>query len=185
MYNKALITKLLPHRSPFLMVDTVTFYHGGNNPSLNARYTITENEPSYSTPDSDGHWPSIYVIEGLGQSCNLMIIISVIEKRFLEAGILFESMDEVLMKIMNDESDEITEIVKSTLDKYLTETYSSVGFLGSADMEITGYARQGHTISYEIQQSQMFGSLYFSTVRAYSDNHLIARGTLVSATRKN
>lgn len=184
-YNHSLITTLLPHRLPFLMVDTITFYNGGRIPSLHANYEITDRRSLCSFDASDDHWPSMYIIEGLGQSCNLMIVISVLEKRLSEAGLKFNSMGEVLKRLMNDEPDEITRILKSGLNQRLMEPYSSVGFVGSAEMEITGYARLGQVVSYETQLNQVFGSLFYSTVRAYTDNNLIARGTMVSATRKN
>ena len=184
-FDHSLITILLPHRLPFLLVDSITFLRGGKNPSLRANYALTEREPLYSTDETDDHWPSMYIIEGLGQCCNLMIVISAMEKRLVEAGLKFNSIGEVLKRLMNDEPDEITRILKSALDQRLIETYSSVGFVGSAEMEITGYARQGQVVSYETQLNQVFGSLYYSTVRAYTNNNLIARGTMVSASRKN
>lgn len=184
-YSHSLITILLPHRLPFLMVDKITSYSGGKNPSLLANYEITGGGPLCSPDEVDDHWPSVYIIEGLGQCCNLMIVISALEKRLVEAGLKFNSIGEVLRRLMNDEPDEITSILKSALNQRLIEPYSSVGFVGSAEMEITGYARQGQVVSYETQLNQVFGSLYYSTVRAYTNNHQIARGTMVSATRKN
>lgn len=184
-YDHSLITVLLPHRLPFLMVDTITSYKGGKNPSLLASYASTGKGLLHSTDNADDHWPSMYVIEGLGQSCNLMIVIYALEKRLVETGLKFNSMAEVLKRLMNDEPDEITRILKSALDQRLTETYSSVGFMGSAEMEITGSARPGQVVSYETRLSQAFGSLYYSTVRAYANNHLIARGVMVSASKKH
>ena len=184
-YSHSLITILLPHRLPFLMVDSITLYRAGKNPSLLANYEIPGRGQLCSTGEADDHWPSMYIIEGLGQCCNLMIVISAVEKRLVEAGLKFNSMGEVLKKLINDEPDEITCILKSALNQRLMEPYSSVGFVGSAEMEIIGYARQGQVVSYETQLNQVFGSLYYSTVRAYTNNNLIARGTMVSASRKN
>ncbi len=184
-YGHALITLLIPHRLPFLMVDTMTFYKGGKNPSLHANYALTNRESLYANGRSDDHWPSIYVIEGLGQCCNLMIVIAAMEKKLVEARLEFNAMGEVLNRLMDDEPDEITRMLKSALSQRSEETYSSVGFVGSAEMEITGYARQGQVISYETLLNQAFGSLYYSTVSAYTKNGLIARGTMVSASRKN
>ncbi len=184
-YGHALITILIPHRLPFLVVDTMTFYKGGKNPSLRANYTLTDRESLYAKGKSDDHWPSIYVIEGLGQCCNLMIVISALEKKLVEAGLKFNSIGEVLKRLMDDEPDEITRMLKNALNQRLRETYSSVGFVGSAEMEVTGYARQGQVVYYETQLNQAFGSLYYSTVRACTNNDLIARGTMVSASRKN
>ncbi|MFO7658362.1 MAG: hypothetical protein R6W78_14990 [Bacteroidales bacterium] len=184
-YNHSLITILLPHRLPFLMVDTINSYKGGKSPTLLANYAINDRGPLHPADEADDHWPSMYVIEGLGQCCNLMIVISALEKRLVEAGLKFNSICEVLRRLMNDEPDEITSILKSALNQRLLEPYSSVGFVGSAEMEITGYARQGQLILYETQLNQVFGSLFYSTVRAYTNNNLIAHGKMVSATRKN
>ena len=167
------------------MVDSIIAIHGGKQPSLLASYTVKENEPEYSGNGSDGHWPSVYVIEGLGQCCNLLILISALEKELLKAGFTFKTMDEVLKRLIDDEPDEITGILKGILDQRRLETYSSVGFLGSADMEITGHARQGRVISYEVRLNQVFGTIFHSSVRAYTNNDLIACGTMVSATRKD
>ena len=184
-YDHSLIKILLPHRLPFLMVDTITLYIGGNNPSLLANYALTDRGLLHPADEAGDHWPSMYIIEGLGQSCNLMIVISVLEKRLVEAGLKFNSMGEVLKKLMNDEPDEITSILKSALNQRLKETYSSVGFMGSAELEITGHASPGQVVYYETQLNQVFGSLYYSTVKAYTNDNLIARGTMVSASRKN
>jgi 3-hydroxymyristoyl/3-hydroxydecanoyl-(acyl carrier protein) dehydratase len=184
-YNHSLIKVLLPHRLPFLMVDIITSYKSGKNPSLLANYAIKDMESLYFPNKPDDHWPSVYLIEGLGQCCNLMIVISALEKRLVEAGLKFDSVFEVLNRLMNDKPDEITSMLKNALNQRLTETYSSIGFAGSAEMEVTGYARKGQIVSYETQLNQVFGSLYYSTVRAYTNNNLIARGTMVSASRKN
>lgn len=167
------------------MVDSITSYNGGKNHSILANYTVKDKEPVYSNNEYDSHWPSMYIIEGLGQCCNLLIVISALEKGLIKAGLRINTMGEVLKRLMDNEPDEITTILKGILHQRLTETYSNIGFLGSADMEITGHARQGQVISYEVQQNQVFGSLYYSTVRAFTNNNLIARGTLVSAGRKN
>ena len=165
------------------MVDSITSYRGGQYPSLLANFAVNNKEPAYSNNEYGGHWPSIYLIEGLGQCCNLVIIISALENGLMKAGLRFESMDNVLKGLINDEPDEIIRTLKGILNQRLMATYANVGFLGSADMKITGHARHGQIISYEVRQNQVFGSLFHSTVRAYTDNNLIAYGTLVSAGR--
>lgn len=182
-YNRSVIEKLLPHRPPFLMVDSISSYKGGQNPSMTANFTVTDKEPAYSDNESGSHLPSIYIIEGLGQCCNLVIIISALEHGLIKAGLRIKTMDDVLKGLMYDEPDEITRTLKGILHQRLMEPYSNVGFLGSADMEITGRARYGQEISYEVRQNQAYGSLYHSTGKAFVNNNLIARGTLVSAGR--
>jgi 3-hydroxymyristoyl/3-hydroxydecanoyl-(acyl carrier protein) dehydratase len=174
---------ILPHRSPFLLVDSVTLLKYGQKPSMSANFMVKDTEPLYCNNESDAHWPSIYIIEGLGQCCNLLIVISAMEKELGKTGLSALPMGEVLKGLIDGKPDEAISSLREILHQRLAKTYSSIGFLGSADVEITGYARQGQVISYEVQQNQAYGSLYHSTVRAFTDNHLIARGTLVSAGR--
>jgi 3-hydroxymyristoyl/3-hydroxydecanoyl-(acyl carrier protein) dehydratase len=176
---------LLPHRPPFLMVDSIISHKSGKNPSLLANYTIKNKESLYFTSETDDHWPSTYVMEGLGQSCNLLIVITALEKGLMKANHRFNSMDEVFSKLLDNENDVATVILKGILHQRQLETFSSIGFMGAADMAITGHARQGQVISYEVQLTQAFGSLFHSVVKAYINNNLIAHGTLVSARRKD
>jgi 3-hydroxymyristoyl/3-hydroxydecanoyl-(acyl carrier protein) dehydratase len=166
------------------MVDSVTFYKSGDSPVMHANFMVKENEPLSSGNGANPHWPSIYIIEGLGQCCNLMIVISALEKELMKTGAKFNSIDEVLKGLIDEEHGEATASLKEILQKRLTEIYSSIGFLGSADLDITGYARHGQVVSYKVQQNQVLGSLYHSSVSAYTDETLIARGTMVSAGRK-
>ena len=183
-YDQTLIEMILPHRSPFLMVDEITSYGSGKNPSLQAHFKVKEKEPLYFQNESDNYWPSLFVMEGLGQSCNLLIVISALEKGLLKADYKINSMDEVFRRLVDKESDEVSEILKGILHQRQMETFSSIGFMGATDMEITGHARPGQLISYEVKLNQAFGSLFHSDVKAYTDNKLIARGTMVSARRK-
>lgn len=183
-YNRYFIEKILPHRSPFLLVDSITSYKGGQYPSIRANYAITDKEPAYYNNLSGSHWPSIYIIEGMGQCCNLAIIISALEKGLMLAGLGIKSIDDVLQRLMFDESDDITNALKSNLHQRLTEIYLNIGFLGSADVKITGHVSYGQVVSYEVRQNQVYGSLYHSTVKAFSDDKLIAHGTMVSAARR-
>ena len=148
-----------------------------------ANFTINDREPAYFNNLPGSHWPSIYIIEGMGQCCNLVIIISALEKGLMKAGISIKSIDDVLWRLMYDEPDKLTGTLKGILHQRLNEIYSNVGFLGSADIEITGYARSSQIILYEVRQNQAYGSFYHSTASAYVENNLIAHGTLISAGR--
>ncbi|TLX78372.1 hypothetical protein E9993_01450 [Labilibacter sediminis] len=184
-YDQRLIKLLLPHRSPFLMVDMITYFNFGKNPSLRANYTVKNTDPLYRNNKSEDHLHSMYITEGLGQCCNLLIVILAIEKELTKANIGFKSLDELFNGFVDDEPDETIIMLKSFLNKRLMQTYSNVGFLGSADMEVNGYARPGQVISYEVHLNQTFRSLFYSKVRACINNIIIAHGTLVSADGKN
>src|SRR5262249_28587464 len=81
------VTRLLPHRRPFLMVDSIEAYARTPRPALRAARSISANEPIF-----EGHfpglalWPGVYTIEGMGQTCNLLRILIELERGFVEAG---------------------------------------------------------------------------------------------------
>ena len=184
-YDQSLIEMLLPHRSPFLMVDFITSYKSGKNPSLQAKYAVRKNNPLICWKESDDHWPSMYVMEGLGQSCNLLIVINALEKGLMKADYKINSMDEIFERLACRETDEVTGMLKNILLKRQSETFSSIGFMGAADIIFTGHAKRGRVISYEVMLNQAFGSLFHLVVKAYTEKKLIAQGTLISAKRKD
>lgn len=72
---------LLPHRRPFLFVDRIKRYCLGETRSIEASLQV-----SLSHPVFDGHfpdwsvWPGVYVVEGLGQTSQLLATIEVIRR---------------------------------------------------------------------------------------------------------
>ena len=70
------VTRLLPHRRPFLMVDSIEGYARGPRPTLRAARMVSANEPVFEGHFPGLHlWPGIYTIEGMGQTCNLLRIV--------------------------------------------------------------------------------------------------------------
>lgn len=67
------VARLLPHRPPLLLVDTVEGFDAAAG-TLIAHYRIPEDHPVFA-----GHfpgrplWPGVYTIEGLAQSAGLLL----------------------------------------------------------------------------------------------------------------
>ncbi len=81
------IQLLLPHRRPFLMVDSIESYERTPTPFLHATRCISANEEVFTGHFPQLHmWPGVYTIEGLGQSCNLLMIMMGLQKIFKEQG---------------------------------------------------------------------------------------------------
>ncbi len=78
-----IIQLLLPHRAPLALVERVHSYSTEPRPALTAAKHISANEPVFA-----GHfpgfqlWPGVYTIEGLGQSCALLLTIAEMDKRW-------------------------------------------------------------------------------------------------------
>ena len=86
MLGLSVIERLLPHRPPFLMVDAVIAYTGGNEPTLCATRQVHSSEPVFSGAEQAIAWPSVHVIEGLAQSCSILSMMKSCERELLAQG---------------------------------------------------------------------------------------------------
>lgn len=93
------VSLLLPHDRPFLLVDRIVGFDDAEEPELRAARHITANEPVF-----EGHfprlnlWPGVYTQEGLGQTCYLLYLIREARRRWAERG---NDPDEVLEGLRN------------------------------------------------------------------------------------
>ena len=93
------IELLLPHRRPLLMVDHVTGYAAEPSPQLTAGRHISANEEVFAGHFPDLHlWPGVYTIEGLGQSCHLVVLILTLQRLHREQG---GDSEDVLVALRN------------------------------------------------------------------------------------
>ena len=80
-FGANIIERVLPHRRPFLFVDRVKRFSLGEVRSIEAALQISVNHPVF-----DGHfptwslWPGVYVVEGLGQTAQLLATLDAIRK---------------------------------------------------------------------------------------------------------
>ena len=181
LFSRTLIERLLPHRPPFLMIDSVNSYTSGHNPSLFADLIIRSSDPLFSGDETVKFWPSMYVIEGLGQCCNLLSVISTIEQRLRNKGYHSINMEAVLRVLESNKNDNITNILTKILEPDAMETMSRIGLLGSVEIKISGRASMGQSLLYKVQQSQMYGALSYFKAYAFIGENQIAYGTLVGA----
>ena len=73
------ISQIIPHRRPLVMVDAVVAYRHAPAPTLWARRQISANEDIFTGHFPGYHlWPGVYTIEGLGQSTLICAIIALL-----------------------------------------------------------------------------------------------------------
>ncbi len=181
LFGLKVIERLLPHRPPFLMVESVVAYVGGDAPVLTAERSIRPSEPMFSGAEPPLCWPSAYVIEGLGQSCNLLSFIWTLERSFAAKGLDPESVCGALMGMEANNGDYTTELLSKFLEEGAMKTFSKMGLLASVDVAVTGRVCAGELLRYEVRRSHVLGELSRFTVRACVGERVVVHGAIVGA----
>ena len=181
MFGLKVIERLLPHRPPFLMVESVIAYVGGDTPVLNAERPIRRSEPVFSGAEPPLWWPSVYIVEGLAQSSNLLNLLWTLELSFAAKELDAGNIGNALMNMEANSGDYTTELLLEFLEENEMKTFSRIGMLALVDIEVTGRVRAGELLRYEVQQTRVFGKLSRFAVNACVGKRVIVRGTMVGA----
>ena len=173
MLGRTVIEQLLPHRPPFLMVESVVEYLGGDTPTLRAERPIRQSEAVFSVGEPPLYWPSVYVIEGLGQCSNILSLIWACERK-------------IGMKENNEEKNasNLKEWLLEFLEKDKLKTFSRIGLLASVDVELMGRVSASELLRYQVKLTRVHGELSHFAVSARVDERLVARGALVGSEAK-
>jgi len=150
-------------------------------PALNAERPIRRSEPVFSGAEPPLCWPSAYVIEGLGQSCNLLSLIWTLERSFVANGLDPKSVCGALMGMEANNGDYTTELLSKFLEEGAMKTFSKMGLLASVDVEVTGRVSAGELLHYEVRRSHVLGALSRFAVRACVGDRVVVRGAIVGA----
>ncbi len=182
------VSRLLPHRRPFLMVDAVEAYARAPRPALRAARSISANEPIF-----EGHfpglalWPGVYTIEGMGQTCNLLRILIELERGFVAAG---READEVTRSLENlelgyrfhpgfrpDSSARLAEVLRSDLGEPMTR----IGVSVAVDVKLLHPVFAGERLVYTVTQTHVVDDFIRFDVLAEVGGRAVARGTMSGA----
>ena len=172
---------LLPHRLPFLMIESIIGYTGGDAPILNAERLIRLSEPVFSSTEPSFYWPSVYVIEGLGQCCSLLSLIWICEHRYEANALSSENVSTVLTNTESDDSNYTLERLLEIVGDWTMNTTSRIGMLASVDVEVVGQVQAGELLQYKVEQTRVLGGLSHFAVQASVETQAVAYGTMVGA----
>jgi 3-hydroxyacyl-[acyl-carrier-protein] dehydratase len=178
---------LLPHRRPLLMVDTVDAFRPGEEPALVAGRHVSANEGVF-----DGHfptlnlWPGIYTIEGMGQSCQLLVIIVEIRRRYEEGG---ADPDEGLRELVNLERGYTLHpgfdagrgsAFKERLSQ--PDAGLDLGLSSSVDVKLLAPVFAGCRLTYEVRLTNRLENHLRFEVAASVEERIVARGSMTAVT---
>lgn len=177
----ATVQRLLPHRPPMLFVDFVASYERTPRPSLRAGRHISANDETFR-----GHfpgfaiWPGIYTVEGLNQACNLLAIISGIQKQWMDTG---RDPAEVLAGLRHiDQLSEMKPPLGAASAAPLLEALRSmgaaVGFSVGIDVRLTAPVFAGSRLDYVVTEAHVDEAAVRYDVEALVEGSPVARGKL-------
>jgi 3-hydroxyacyl-[acyl-carrier-protein] dehydratase len=182
------VTRLLPHRRPFLMVDSIEGFARAPRPTLCAARMISANEPV-----SEGHfpglhlWPGIYTIEGMGQTCNLLRILLELQVGWERQG---KDPEEVLTGLRNMDlgfhlqpgyRSEVGKKLAEVLARDLAEPTSRMGVSAAVEIKFLQPVFAGQRLVYTVTQTHAIENILRFEVQAEVNERLVARGIMSGA----
>ncbi|MBW2189488.1 MAG: hypothetical protein JRG93_07845 [Deltaproteobacteria bacterium] len=179
-FGANIVERLLPHRRPFLFVDRIKSFRLGEVRSMEAALQISVNDPVF-----DGHfpdwsvWPGVYVVEGLGQTAQLLSTLDA----FRRAGA--ERQDEMLALRTLDALDAAYSLrpgpSPSDEGLALLEDLSKspvVGLASSIDMRLLDPVFPGCRLDYRVEWTLEHNGVLKFGVEASVAGRPVARGEL-------
>jgi 3-hydroxymyristoyl/3-hydroxydecanoyl-(acyl carrier protein) dehydratase len=163
------ISYLSAVKYPMIMVDKITDYQSDPLSLVAERY-VSANEPAFV-----GHfpnlklWPGIYTLEGLRQSCHLLIMLNELEKADLLKGLQELHKRQILRPQIDHK------LCEKVLD-YLKTCKISDPDLFSLNIKLLEPVFAGSLIQYHVYKDEP-ESFHF-TVEAMVDERIIAKGII-------
>jgi len=180
------VALLLPHRRPFLMVDSVEAYEPGPQPTLRAARHISANEPVF-----DGHfpglslWPGVYTIEGMGQSANLLHILWTIQGRWEQKGGNFADLLAAARNL--DLGFRLQPGYRAAQSAQLqealgfdTDPHARIGMAAAVDVKLLQPVFAGQRLDYIVSQTHLIDDIVRFQVEAQVAGRTVAKGVMTS-----
>lgn len=177
---------LLPHRRPILMLDAVTGYRAAPRLELAGVRHVSANEEVFAGHFPGLHlWPGIYTIEGLGQCCNVLLVIEGLQGGFEERG---RPAGDVIDLLRNEELGACLRPgwrpeLSAMLRRALAEMPSRFGFSAAVDVKLLEPVFAGQRLDYRVARTHTVGDLDRFDVEASVDGVTVAKGFMSSARR--
>lgn len=182
------VTRLLPHRRPFLMVDSIEGYARSPRPSLCAARMISANEPVFEGHFPGLHlWPGVYTIEGMGQSCNLLRIVLELQAAWEREG---RDPEDVLAALRNMDlgfhlkpgyREDVGRALAEVLARDLADPTARMGVSAAVEVKFLQPVFAGQRLVYTVTQTHAVENILRFEVEAEVESRVVARGVMSGA----
>ncbi len=175
------VQRLIPHRRPFLMVDAVEALEVGERPALRASRLVTANEPVFEGHFPGLHlWPGVYTIEGLGQTCNLLLVLLAMQEDHGEPSEVLAALEHLERALtLRPHDARIVEVVSARLAA--RPRGWNLGMSAAVQVKLVRPVFAGQRLDYEVRRTHQHDALVRFDVEASVSGQRVAQGTMTSA----
>jgi 3-hydroxyacyl-[acyl-carrier-protein] dehydratase len=168
------ISQLIPHRRPLVMVDAVVAYRHAPAPTLWARRQVSANEDIFTGHFPGYHlWPGVYTIEGLGQSTLICAILALLVRDREQAGGTAAEVYDALRARQRAAAQPFTRPTAA-----LDAGAARPGMAGQVDIKFLAPVFAGSQLDYVVTLTHLVEPLARFDVEAQVDGEPVARGTM-------
>jgi 3-hydroxyacyl-[acyl-carrier-protein] dehydratase len=168
------ISQIIPHRRPLVMVDAVVAYRHAPAPTLWARRQISANEDIFTGHFPGYHlWPGVYTIEGLGQSTLICAIFALLVREREQAGGTAAEVYDALRARQRAAAQPFARPAAP-----LEPRAARAGMAGQVDIKFLAPVFAGSQLDYVVTLTHLVEPLARFDVEAQVDGEPVARGTM-------
>jgi 3-hydroxyacyl-[acyl-carrier-protein] dehydratase len=179
------IAELLPHRRPFVLVDRIVDYTGGDKPTLTAQRYISANEPIFEGHFPGLHlWPGAYTVEGLGQTGNLLQMVHALRGFYERDG---KGGDAFFAALRNMElgftmgAGFKPEVSRGLLEMLHSPDFPPrAGLFAAVNVKLLAPVFAGQRLDYTVTQTHVLDGTFRWEVEASVNGQLAAKGTMTA-----
>jgi 3-hydroxyacyl-[acyl-carrier-protein] dehydratase len=170
------ISQIIPHRRPLVMVDAVVAYRHAPAPTLWARRQISANEDIFTGHFPGYHlWPGVYTIEGLGQSTLICAIIALLVREREQAGGTAAEVYDALRARQRAAAQPFARPAAPTPHEARA---ARGGMAGQVEIKFLAPVFAGSQLDYVVTLTHLVEPLARFDVEAQVDGEPVARGTM-------
>lgn len=180
LFGSNVVEHLIPHRRPFLLVDSVLDYQLGDVNTIYASKYISASEPIFDGHFPDLHlWPGVYTIEGLGQASNILMVLDGLVSREQKAGGSGDGIRAALQRLESEFTlqgvaypNDGTSILKTF------ESHKHIGVASGVNIKFLKPVLAGCRLDYCVTLTHRLENQLRFEVVAKVDNQVVAKGTM-------
>jgi 3-hydroxyacyl-[acyl-carrier-protein] dehydratase len=173
---------LLPHRRPFLMVDSIDSFLREPEPFISASRYISANEEVFNGHFPNLHlWPGVYTIEGLGQCCNLLYVLLSLQRDWQKQG---GDPEDVLLALRNVELGfKLQPGYKEDIARKIIEPLENqvkLGMSSALEIKFLQPVFGGQRLDYLVTLTHELENMVRFNVEAQVEEKTVARGVMTA-----